>query len=158
MRSFRSLFTAGLVGAGLAYFLDPDRGKRRRNVTRDRLQSVFRRAGGSAKQTASYVGGTAAGKMAATGPRTPDNPNPDDLTLRDRVESELFRDPSVPKGELNIDVVDGIVELRGEVQTQQEIDDLIKRARNVQHVKGVESYLHLPGTPAPNKESALRVS
>ena len=158
MRSFRSFFTAGLVGAALAYFLDPDRGGRRRTVTRDRLQSVFRRAGGKAQQTASYVGGTTAGKMAAATPHTPDNPDPDDLTLRDRVETELFRDPSVPKGELNVNVVDGIVELRGELKTQQEIDDLIKRARNIQHVKGVESYLHLPGTPAPNKESALRVS
>jgi osmotically-inducible protein OsmY len=158
MRSFRSFITAGLVGAALAYFLDPNRGSRRRNVTRDQMQSMFRQVGGKTKQTASYVGSAAGGKMGAVTPHTPDNPNPDDLTLRDRVETELFRDPSVPKGELNINVVDGIVELRGELKTQQEIDDLIKRARNVQHVKGVESYLHLPGTPAPNKESALRVS
>lgn len=90
----------------------------------------------------------------------PDNPNPDDTTLRDRVESEIFRDWSVhaDKGEFNIDVVDGIAVLRGQLKTQEEIDTLIRKVGEVRDVKGVESYLHLPGTPAPNKEDAIEAS
>jgi len=29
--------------------------------------------------------------------------------------------------------------------------------KNVPDVKGVQSYLHLPGTPAPNKKDSLQV-
>ena len=41
----------------------------------------------------------------------------DDVTLRDRAESILFRDPKVPKGTINISAERGILVLRGEVPT-----------------------------------------
>ena len=116
---------------------------------------------GAKDQTSNTPGSTGAGAGAATqqsGANQPDNPTPDDNTLRDRVETELFRRAWVPKGNINIDVVDGIVELRGQLKHQTDIDTLIKDARAVQHVKDVRSFLHLPGTPAPNKESAIEAS
>ena len=39
----------------------------------------------------------------------------DDVTLRDRAESILFRDPKVPKGTINLSAERGILVLRGEV-------------------------------------------
>ena len=116
---------------------------------------------GAEDQTSNTPGSTGAGAGAATqqsGANQPDNPTPDDNTLRDRVETELFRRAWVPKGNINIDVVDGIVELRGQLKHQTDVDTLIKDARAVQHVKDVRSFLHLPGTPAPNKESAIEAS
>lgn len=111
--------------------------------------SAVSQAGNSARQTVGRKAG---------GSGQPDNPNPDDNTLRDRVESELFREPGVEKGRLNVMVVDGVVDLRGELDTQQQIDSLVAQARAIEHVRDVRSYLHLPNTDAPNKESAIEAS
>jgi len=88
----------------------------------------------------------------------PNNLDPDDATLRDRVESEVFRDPETSREHINVNVVGGVVELRGEQRTQDDIDNLVKTVRSIANVKDVHNYLHLPGTPAPNKESALQNS
>jgi hypothetical protein len=103
------------------------------------------------------VGQAAYGTVRERMPVGHDNPNPDDRTLKDRVESEVFRDPSVPKGQINVNVQNGVVVLRGELGTPQAIENVITRTRQVPNVRAIESYLHLPGTPAPNKESVLGV-
>lgn len=113
---------------------------------------------GAKEQAPSSTGAGTGAANQQSGNHQPDNPNPDDNTIRDRVETELFRRAWVPKGNLNIDVVDGVVELRGQLKHQSDIDTLIKDARAIQHVKDVRSFLHLPGTPAPNKESAIEAS
>jgi hyperosmotically inducible periplasmic protein len=152
----RKLFISGVIGAALVYFLDPDTGARRRHVTRDRMGALLRRFARQSEQLVQYAGGRAYGVVQETVPHQHDNPNPDDLTLRDRVESEIFRDPSTPKGQINLSVVEGIVELHGQLGSQDEIDRLIKAVQNVRDVQGVRSYLHLPGTPAPDKADALK--
>jgi osmotically-inducible protein OsmY len=124
----------------------------------DRFMSLFGRGAQQAQQQASYYSGQATGVMRETVPHTPDNPNPDDNTLKDRVESEIARGPEISRANLNINVADGIVELRGEFKTQQEIDQIVERVRQIPNVKGIHNYLHLPGTPAPNKASVLEVS
>ena len=82
-----------------------------------------------------------------------DNPDPDDLTLLDRVESQVFSDPTIPKGDINVMVVDGRAVLRGQV-SQPQIGAIEAAVRKVVGVKDVENLLHPPGTPAPNKASA----
>lgn len=162
----RPVFFPLLLGAALAYFFDPNQGARRRNVARDKLGSLLRRGADRSADTARYAGGQAQGAMQSAAqsvapsvaPHAPDNPNPDDTTLTDRVESEIFRDPKLPKGDININTVDGVVELRGELETQQAIDDLIAKVRAIPNVRDVTSYLHVPGTVAPNKESAIEAS
>jgi osmotically-inducible protein OsmY len=57
----------------------------------------------------------------------------------------------VPKGKINVSVVDGVVELRGEADTPDMVDELVKKARKVQGVRDVENLLHLP-TPASAKQ------
>lgn len=147
------------LGAALAYYLDPKGGTRRRNMARDKAMSLSRRGAGSAAGAVQQAVGRSHGAVqGAAGTHAPDNPNPDDKTLTDRVESVVFADPSVPKGDININTADGIVELRGELKTQQGIDDLVRRVQQIPNVKGVHNYLHLPGTPAPNKASVLKAS
>ena len=51
---------------------------------------------------------------------------------------------------VNVSAVDGIVYLRGEVSSNQEIERLIDDALAVTGVLRVESMLHTPGTPAPS--------
>jgi osmotically-inducible protein OsmY len=72
-----------------------------------------------------------------------------DPTLTDKVRTELFRRPGAPKGAVNVSVVDGVVYLRGEVDSLDEVQRLVDDALSVTGVVGVESLLQTPGTPAP---------
>lgn len=76
----------------------------------------------------------------------PGGGSPDDARLRDRVESELFRDPALPKGDIVIDAVGGVVTLRGQVDPAL-LEDLPVRVAAVEGVVDVRSLLHAPGTP-----------
>ena len=73
----------------------------------------------------------------------------DDVTLAQQVESELFREDKTPKGQISVNAANGIVQLRGEVEQPELIDELVQRARSVQGVREVENLLHLPGDAAP---------
>jgi osmotically-inducible protein OsmY len=81
----------------------------------------------------------------------------DDETLRQRVESRLFRDRHISKGNLNISCEHGMVILRGELDNPTEIGLIEDRIRGVPGVRGVQNLLHPRGTPAPNKERSLRI-
>jgi osmotically-inducible protein OsmY len=73
----------------------------------------------------------------------------DDATLKDKVESELFRDEQQVKGAVSVNAQDGVVQLRGEVPSQDLIRALVVRTQQIQGVRDVESLLHTPGTEAP---------
>lgn len=75
----------------------------------------------------------------------------DDVTLARKVETELFRAAGAPKGEVDVNVADGIVHLRGQVRTPAQIRELEQAARAIPEVRGVENLLHLPKTPAPTR-------
>jgi len=150
---------AGIAGAALMFLFDPGMGRRRRGLLRDRggaaFRRTFRRLGRSAR-------GAAAGAYGLTQKvihRLPRAREPlDDVTLARKVESILFRDPELPKGRINLSADRGVVVLRGELDDAEEIRFVEDAVRRVPGVHRVESYLHLPGTPAPNKEPARRAS
>ncbi len=73
----------------------------------------------------------------------------DDATLKDKVESELFRDEHEVKGAINVNAQEGIVQLRGQLPSQDLIDALVDRTQKIQGVREVENLLHTPGTEAP---------
>jgi hypothetical protein len=78
-------------------------------------------------------------------------PAMDDATLAHKIESEIFRGTRIPKSTVNVNVVDGVVWLRGELKRPEQIRRLEERARAVPEVRGVENLLHLPKTPAPTR-------
>lgn len=145
---------AAIGGALAGFFLDPASGRRRRAQTVQRIPAFFRRRGREAARLGRRAGAEAYGvKQKAMHLRREPKPGKlNDPALARKVETEIFRDPEVPKGQINVQVVDGIVELRGEVPRPEMIDDLIERTRSVPEVRGVENLLHLPGTPAPMHE------
>ena len=141
-------------GALLAYFFDPDSGRRRRAMARDRIPAFFRRMSQSAEQTGGAVAAKAGGvKQKATHLKEEEKPQPDDVTLARKVETEIFRDADVPKGQINVNAENGKVYLRGEVGQPELIKDLEERARKVQGVQEVENLLHTPGAEAPTTSS-----
>jgi NAD-dependent oxidoreductase involved in siderophore biosynthesis len=147
----------GAVGALLAYFLDPVRGRSRRAQTKDRLMGLLRRGGRRAERFGRRLGAEAYGmKQKATHLREEEK-DLDDATLAHKVESELFTDPAMPKGQINVNVEEGVVVLRG-TAAPEEAESLTKATLRIPGVRGVENLLHLPGTPAPNKAAAREAS
>ena len=139
-------------GALLAYFFDPDNGRRRRAMARDRIPAFFRSMGQSAQRTGGAVAAKAEGaKQKATHLKEEEKPQPDDVTLARKVETEIFRDAEVPKGQINVNAENGKIVLRGEVEKPELIQDLEKKTKKVQGVTEVENLLHTPGSPAPAK-------
>jgi osmotically-inducible protein OsmY len=144
----------GLIGLGaaLSYFFDPENGRRRRAMASDRFAAFFRHRARRAEQLGRAVSSQAEGVVQkAKHLEEEPKPQPDDVTLARKVESELFRDPEVPKGQINVDAANGKVYLRGEVGQPELIRDLEQRTRNVQGVEDVENLLHLPGAESPTK-------
>ena len=101
------------------------------------------------ERTQRYAMSTAAGKAKALLHSRGSGEQPDDATLAHKVETIIFRDPAVPKGQINVNAENGVVTLRGEVPERAMIDALVARAREVAGVRRVDSLLHLPGEPAP---------
>jgi osmotically-inducible protein OsmY len=139
------------LGAALVYFFDPENGKRRRKVTMDRIAGLARRHG---RRLGRGVASEAYGlKQKATHRQDEPKPQPDDVTLARKVETEIFRGPEVPKGKINVNAENGIVVLRGEAETPEMIEDLARKAREVQGVRDVENLLHVPGALPPARRS-----
>jgi osmotically-inducible protein OsmY len=137
----------GALGAAAAYFFDPDNGRRRRALTRDRLPALFRRSSRRVEQVGRAASAEAYGAAQKVKHRKEaEKPQPDDVTLARKVETEIFRDADVPKGQINVNAQDGIVVLRGEVGEPELIRDLEKKTRQVQGVRDVENLLHVPET------------
>lgn len=114
---------AGAIGAVFAYFFDPDNGRKRRKQAIGRAAKALSQLGRSER--------------------------PDDVTLAHKVETEIFRGPDIPKGQINVNVEDGVVYLRGELEQPDLIEDLGAQARKVKGVRAVENLLHVPGEGAP---------
>lgn len=74
-----------------------------------------------------------------------------DPTLARKVESEIFRPADSPKATVDVNVENGVVYLRGEVEDEDGIEALMAATRNVEGVGQVESLLHTPGSPARTK-------
>jgi osmotically-inducible protein OsmY len=139
--SKKAVAGAGAAGAAGAYFLDPNEGKRRRNVLRDRTLALFRKGSERARREAEYRKSQAEGKVeAAKSMARPEKPAANDQQLTERVKSEIFQPADAPKGSVNVNVENGIVYLRGEADESQ-AKKLESQARSVDGVKGVESLI-----------------
>lgn len=138
-----------LVGAVAMFFLDPDRGAYRRNVARDRFAGSVRQGGQDLERTGKRVAAEAYGVRQKLTHLDKDAPPENDAQLAQKVMSELFRDQDVPKGQINIDAVDGVVFLRGQVRRPDMIEHIESRVRRIAGVRDVKNLLHQPGAPAP---------
>jgi hypothetical protein len=147
---------AGLLGAGAALLFDPDRGRTRRAYLRDRSSGLARRFGRRAVRWSRFAGASMVGLGRAVTHLRDAEQHPDDVSLAHKVETELFRDPSVDKGRMNINVEHGIVVLRGVAESPGRIEDIERRTRRIDGVRDVHNLLHLPGTPAPGEGNGGR--
>jgi hypothetical protein len=142
---------SAVAGAAFAFFFDPQSGARRRHTAWDRTASFLRRKG---RRLARAVGSETYGlAMKATHLREAEKPQPNDATLVQKVESEVFRDPAIPKGQINVNAENGVVFLRGEVDSPALVDLLERKTGEVKGVRTVENLLRVAEEPPASATS-----
>jgi gas vesicle protein len=150
---FWGLLTGVVVGAAAMFILDPQNGSRRRSLARDQAikarNTVDRTVTEDLPKRAEYLSGFAEGakhrvkEMADGGSdRRPEN----EAVLVDRVLSQVFRDPELPKGDINVDANGTTVYLRGAVDDDELAMDIEKRVRAVEGVDDVVNLINKPET------------
>src|SRR5918911_1514117 len=152
MKTIISFAAGAAAGAAAALFLDPQSGRRRRAIAREQAVSKGKQAASTVQTQAQHVAGKAQGAAAGVTPTGTRLHDADDVTLARKVETEIFRDASVPKGDVSVDVQAGVAYLRGAVDDESWIERLGDAAKQVDGIKGVKNLLHVSGTPAPASE------
>jgi osmotically-inducible protein OsmY len=140
------------TAAGMYYF-DPQLGRRRRVQLRDQALALVRREAREATAKARYAEGKLEGVLAEAQGRGRPHPA-DDRVVMELVRAELHRLP-FPTHEVVIEVVDGVCRLRGQLVSHSQMDAAVEAAGRTPGVNQVQSFLHLPGEPPPNKEPVL---
>jgi osmotically-inducible protein OsmY len=129
------------AGAAIAYLFDPDNGRRRRAITKDRtaaaLRTVTRRTG----QRARYIEGHVHGAARKVQPDRTDRMH-DDTTIKHKIESEVLRDYDAANVNVNVD--DGVAFLRGELRRPDQISSLERDVSRVAGVRSVQNLVHTP--------------
>lgn len=150
-----ALIAAGgaAVGALAAYLLDPDRGRSRRARYAGQGLGILRRGARGTARTARVVGSDAKGKLEAMQAGTGGQTDLNDAALAEKVETELFRDPSIAKGRINVNVQRSVVVMRGEVDNGAQRRDLERQASRIAGVGGVDNLLRLRGEAASEERS-----
>ena len=126
----------GAAAAGAAAWLAKDQ---------DKAKAYAERYGGQLK-------GAATSATPGAG-RAPAEERLNDPALARKVESEIFRDGELPKGDISINAEYGVIYLRGKVDSEDAREELAKRARAVEGVRAVENLTHLPSEAAPTKSA-----
>jgi osmotically-inducible protein OsmY len=140
MRTAISFALGAATGAAAARFLTPSNGRKAASA-----------ASGAASAASTQVHHTANAAKGVAHAVTPHRHEVmDDMTVADRVRSEIFREHDAPKGGVSVDVQEGVAYLRGEVPDEQWIERFGQAARKVTGVDGVKNLLHTPGTPTPS--------
>lgn len=142
-----ALLVAGGVGALAEYFfLDRQNGARRRHMVRDRTRAVLRRRSRDAARRAKYLEGVAEGVAYKAAHAVPgvggQKEPPDDVTLAQKVESIAFRQAGVPKGQVSVNADNAVIYLRGRLESDGQIEELVRAADAIEGVNGVKSLLH----------------
>lgn len=146
-----SLTTIGLglggaaVGAALVYWLDPQRGARRRAEARQRAVHAAKAASDTAEVTTRDLANRGRGLVAGLRGRFADigarirGETEDDSILAARVRAKLGHFTSHP-GAIDVQCRDGRVELRGPI-LKSEMDWVLRGISSVRGVRGVDNNL-----------------
>ncbi|HET9370040.1 MAG TPA: SRPBCC family protein [Vicinamibacterales bacterium] len=145
----KALLTGFGVGVALMYFLDPERGRRRRALVRDRIAHGARLTRDAAGATSRDLTQRASGIAASVRGKF-NHAAVDDEILVERARARLGRLISHPRA-VTITAEDGMLTLSGPI-LQREVMPLIDALERVNGVRGVlnelEIHKHAGSTPA----------
>jgi osmotically-inducible protein OsmY len=142
-----ALFGAFTAGALAAYFVfDRGHATRRRHIVRERGMAITRRRSRAAVRRARYLEGVAEGVAHRAAHAVPGRNGQrealDAVSLAHKVESIAFREARVSKAHVSVNAEHGVVYLRGRLESEREIEDLVRAAAAVDGVARVENMLH----------------
>ena len=134
MKRAASMLTAFGIGSGLMYFLDPDRGRRRRSLVQEKSLSTVRHLNNAIATTARDFSNRMRGVAGETRSMV-SGKHVSDEVLAARIETKIGRVVSHP-GSIEVTASQGQVRLRGPV-LDSEVDNLIRAVRSVRDRKSV---------------------
>jgi hypothetical protein len=142
-----ALFGVFTMGAIAQYFVfDRRHAPRRRHITRERGIAIARRRSRAAVRRARYLEGVAEGVAHRAAHAVPGRDGRrealDDVSLARKVESVAFREAGVSKAHVSVNAENGVVYLRGRLESEREIEDLVRAAAAVEGVARIENMLH----------------
>jgi osmotically-inducible protein OsmY len=143
MKLIRTFVGGVIVGSVVGFLFDPARGRSRRTQVVQRGGRLLRRVRRRTERQVSMATSRATGLFERSRHLTVEDREPTDEKLRDRVQSQLFREPDIPKGDVNVHVENGAVILRGHVDSDAMKSRLSIKARSIQGVDRVENLINV---------------
>lgn len=143
------------IGAGLMYLFDPERGKRRRALVRDKLvhatHATAQKVGVASRDATNHLQGLIArARSCVTSERVLDS------VLAERVRARIGH--LVPHaGSIDVTVKDGRVTLSGKA-VAGDLDALLSDVARVRGVVGIDNKLGLPEEPRGASEFPAETS
>jgi hypothetical protein len=134
----RAFLAGAALGASAAFIFDPDRGRRRRALARDKAISASRLTRDAIDTTVRDASNRARGIAAATRGRVAGG-DADDATLVERVRAKLGRASSHPRA-IEVQACEGEVTLCGPVLAS-EMNAVLATAAGVRGVQSVINQL-----------------
>lgn len=138
MKTLTRIAAAFAAGAALMYYLDPQAGRRRRALVRERGLAAGHDTGRLLHGKSRHAMDRARGALARARSAFEGEVPADDV-LRDRIRSGMGHVIEHP-GQVNVDVQQGYVVLRGHASIE-EIEDLTLRLSTMRGVVGVDNRI-----------------
>jgi uncharacterized membrane protein/gas vesicle protein len=134
------------VGAVAMYITDPETGRRRRALARDKVQHLVNKTGDAIQVTTRDLNNRVQGIRAEASRRIIGTPSvSDDQLLMERVRAKLGRAVSHPHA-VKVEAHDGRVILSGPILTHEK-EQLLKVVRDVPGVLDVQDNMEVHDTP-----------
>jgi hypothetical protein len=134
---------AVFTGAAAMYYFDPEMGRRRRALARDKAVALSHDARDYAQGKSRRIADRAKGLAATVGHRAVEPLS--DYQLRDRIRSQLGRVASHPRA-IEVDVIDGDVCLYGDVLAE-DVQPVVSTVSSMTGVKAVDNQLRVHDEP-----------
>jgi gas vesicle protein len=155
-KAILGILAGAAAGATAMFMFDPQQGRRRRALARDKVihvrNVIDQTLTEELPKRIEYASGFAEGAkhrlhtVIEDSDRRPENEH----VLIDRVQSTVFRDADVPKGNINIDAAGTTVYLRGSVEDDGMREEIEERVRRVE---GVDDVINLINQPEADSSS-----
>jgi len=147
MNGLMKVATVFAAGAAAMYYLDPDAGRRRRAMTRDKSLAAGRDLQDNARQAGRRISGRAQGAMSemdaamdSAMDSAMDDAPVSDQKLEARIRSQLGHMVDRP-GDIAVEVNDGHVVLSG-TASEEEVASLTRELAGMDGVADVENRMH----------------
>ena len=150
MNALLKVATAFAAGAAAMYLLDPETGRRRRALMRERSGGAARDLQDSVRSAGRNASNRLQGRIAETKSHMAADPVDDD-TLQDRIQAKIGHLVDRPSA-IDVDVVDGHVVLSGEAP-DDEAAALARYIAGMQGVVDVENRLSADGAEEGDPQS-----